>query len=181
MTTRNKLYYPKTHVVTNLYTSGKEFMLEDSTEYIGFFHRYIDGEIMSGAEYQRGFSKKLIPYVNVIDQPQTFIYDQLKKRVKFVSPTYSFPVLTIENYQEGKITRYFIKRRNFASYSDILEINKQQYNLWNQSGSGIDEKLYDAISLDWKLTGPLNDTNINGNVVYGVSDTNYRIVRLKDK
>ena len=28
----NKLYYPKSHIVPNLYTNGKELMLEDGTE-----------------------------------------------------------------------------------------------------------------------------------------------------
>ncbi len=38
MITRNKLYYPKSHIITNLHTIGNEWMLEDGTEYKGYYH-----------------------------------------------------------------------------------------------------------------------------------------------
>ena len=38
---RQKAYYTKNEIETNLYTTGKQFMLTDRTEYIGLYHRYI--------------------------------------------------------------------------------------------------------------------------------------------
>lgn len=181
MSTGNKLYYPKTHIVTNLYTSGKEWMYEDGTEYIGYYHRYIDGVKMSGAVFEQEYSKKLIPYVDVVLQPSNATYDTLKKKQIFVTPYQIYPIPAIEDYETGKITRYFIKRRNFSTFQDIIEIDKAQYKLWSRPKTGIDESLYDAITLDWKLTGPLNDNTDSDNPVYGVYDTNERMVELKNR
>ena len=181
MSTGNKLYYPKTHIVTNLYTTGKEWMYEDGTEYIGYYHRYIDGIKMSGAVYEQGYSKKLIPYLNVSSQPSNVIYDTLKKKPSFTAPIQIYPLPDINDYESGRVTRYFIKRRNYSSFQEIIEIDKSQYKLWLRPNSGIDETLYNAISLDWKLTGPLNDTIESDNPVYGVYDTNERMVILKNR
>ena len=181
MSTGNKLYYPKTHIVTNLHTSGKEWMFEDGTEYIGYYHRYIDGVKMSGAVFQQGYSKKLIPYLDIVSQPGNTIYDSLKKKQTYTAPYQTYPIPVIDDYEAGKIVRYFIKRRNFSTFEDIIEINKSQYKLWLRLGSGIDETLYDAITLDWKLTGPLYDVLDTANPSYGVYDTNFRMVQLKNK
>jgi hypothetical protein len=175
-----KIYYPKSHIITNLYTSGKEWMLNDNTEYIGYYHKYIDGIIMTGAVFDKATSKKLIPYVSKVDQPNSIIYDKLIKKATTVAPKYVLSIPTTDEYAIGKITRYFLRRRNFSSYQDIIEIDKAQFKLWSQSDSGIDNKLYNAVEVDWKLTGPLNDIVEGNNTVYGVEDTNKRTVMLKD-
>lgn len=181
MALRNKLYYPQSHIITNLYTTGKEWMLEDGTEYIGFYHRYIDNTVLTEAVYNETVSKKLIPYISKIEQPTTFLYDSLKPRSRFKSPISIAPVPTLDDYKSGKFTRYFLRRRNFTSYQDIIEINKLQYDSWKISVGGIDSTIYNAIFIDWKLTGPLNDYKSDtGLPIYGVFDTNKRIVELKD-
>ena len=169
---RNKLYYPSAHIVTNLYTYGKEWMYENGTEYVGYYHRYVDGAVMSESKFQPGTSQTLIPYIDIVTQPGNAIYDTLKRKQTYTSPYDVYPIPLSDDYQAGKIARYFIKRRNFSTSQDIMEINKDQYKLWAQPKSGIDESLYIAITLDWKLTGPLNDTIELDNPVYGVSDTN---------
>lgn len=178
MSTGNKLYYPKTHIVNNLYTEGKEWMYEDGTEYMGYYHRYIDGVRMSGAVFQRGYSKKLIPYVDIALQPDTRSYDILKKRTTRITPTEQYPIPDEDDYANGRIRRYFLKRRNYAAYTDIMEIDKRQYRLWKKPKMGIDETLYTAIEIDWKLTGPLHDEVVGMNTEYGVYDTNLRTVQL---
>ena len=180
MATRNKLYYPKSHVVTNLHTSGKEWMLEDGTEYVGFYHRYIDGVIMSGAVFSKTESKKLLAYIDHATQPDSLIYNSLKPKQNFVSPSYSYPIPEIEDYEAGKFSRYFLRRRNLSTFEDIIEVNKAQYKLWRRSQTGINESLYDGLEMDWKLTGPYNDIKEDFNIVYGVYDTNFRMVQLKD-
>ena len=59
----------------------------------------------------------------------------------------------------------------------MMEIDLAQYQSWQRPKSGINETIYDAIQIDWKLTGPLTDTN----EVFGVQDTNRRLVFLKDR
>jgi hypothetical protein len=180
MSTRNKLYYPKSHVVNNLHTTGKEWMFENGTEYIGYYHKYVDGVVMSGAVFSKTESKKLIPYINSIEQPINYVYNSIKDFNQKISPFPNYKIPTIEDFNNGKFVRYFIKRRNYSTYTDIYEIDEAQFKLWKKPIGGIDSSLYYAIELDWKLTGPLHDT-LNGiNTVYGVYDTNKRIVELKD-
>jgi hypothetical protein len=177
---RKKIYYPAEHIIVNLYTAGKEWMYEDYTEYVGFYHTYIDGLTMSGATYTTA-SKDLIPYKTVSKSSANAIYSTLKSTIEYVSPMYSFPNVTMEDYKNGYISRFFIGRRNFSSYQDLLEINSDQYKLWKRPKTGIDEVLYKAIELTWKLTGPEKDlTESTGNLIYGVEDTNRRVVQLKN-
>ena len=180
---RSRIYYPKSHVLTNLYTSGKEWMLQDGTEYIGFYHKYIDGILMTEAVFNKITSKKLIPYADSITQPDNFLYNQLinKKNLKRPSPRYVFPRPTEKDYKNGKFDRYFIRRRNLTTIEDIIEIDLAQYKLWKEAGVGIDETLYNAIIVSWKLTGTYYDSGTAPNIQYGVYDTNKRIVNLKDK
>ena len=181
MITRNKLYYPKSHIVTNLHTDGKEWMFEDGTEYVGYYHRYIDGTILSGAVFNRTESKNLISYVSIVNDPINVVYNSLKPKLTFKAPTTVYTIPELEDYEIGKIVRYFLRRRNLASYEDIIEIGKDQYKLWKKPSGGIDKNLYDAIAIDWKLTGPVYDIRDSVNIVYGVFDTNKRMVELKNK
>ena len=180
MYTRNKLYYPASHIVTNLRTDGLEWMLEDGTEYKGFYHKYIDRTVLTGAVFHKVDSKKLIPYINIIKQPNNFEYDSITTKSIAIAPHSIFPIPTLDDYKLGKMTRYFLKRRNFSSFQDIVEINKDQFLSWKKQSGGIDNKLYMATEVDWKLTGPLNDDKTTQYIVYGVYDTNQRIVLLKD-
>ena len=178
----NKLYYPKSHIVTNLYTIGKELMLVDGTEYVGFYHRYIDNTVATGAVPHKSNSKKLIRYINQILQPNSLIYNTLiKKRLPEVFPTQALVIPDLDDYENGKFTRYFLRRRNYSTYEDIIEIDKPQWKLWRRQGSGINENLYQGLELSWKLTGPLHDIPNTFNTEYGVADTNQRLVFLKDR
>ena len=176
------LYYPKSHIVTSLYTAGEEFMLETGIEYKGFYHRYIDGAIATGAAPHKSESKKLIKYYKQLLQPTNFIYDNLiKKKLPEVFPYQMLPIPELEDYENGKFTRYFLRRRNYSTYEDIIEVNKPQWKLWKKPNDGINEKLYQGLELSWKLTGPLRDVPNTFNTEYGVADTNQRLVFLKDR
>jgi hypothetical protein len=181
MAVRNKLYYPQSQIVTNLYTSGKEWMTEKGQEYIGYYHKYIDGKIASGAVYVKDQSVTLIKYIDHVVQPDNALYNSLIK-TKFtpISPTQTIPIPTADDYEIGKFTRYFLRRRNYSTYEDIIEIDEAQFKLWKRTGSGIDTSLYQGLELQWKLTGPLNDITTTINTEYGVYDTNKRLVLLKD-
>jgi len=180
MATPNKLYYPKSHIVNNLFTIGKEWMFEDGTEFMGYYHKYIDGNVKTGAVFNRSESKKLIPFVDKVIQPDNRVYNSIKKPIKSTSPMIKYTIPVIEDFEVGKITRYFIRRRNYSTFEDIFEIDKAQYKLWKSKSGGIDGALYDVIELDWKLTGPLNDIVQEMNTIPGVYNTNQRMVMLKD-
>lgn len=178
---RKKLYYPSSHIITGLHTIGKEWMFTDGTEYKGFYHTYSDGTVMTGAVYSVTTSETLIPYIDAISQPDNREYNSLLKKVEqYTAPIYHYTIPTMDDFKNGFIKRYFVRRRNFFTYSDVLEISEKQFNTLNTPNTGIDGNLYIGVSLDWKLTGPLHDSKDNHNIVYGVYDTNKRIASLKD-
>lgn len=172
---RNKIYYPKSQIIENLHTIGKEWMLEDGTEYIGYYHRYVDNLVMTGATYSKYSSKKLITYVDKINQTDNFIYDKLVTKEVYQSPKHTMVLPKLEDYAVGKFTRYLIQQRN--SLGNIIEVDEKQFKQWKRGPGGIDKNLYNLIELDWKLTGPLYDVG----EVFGVLDTNRRLVHLKDR
>lgn len=179
---RNKLYYPASHIVTGLYTSGKEWMLQDGTEYIGYYHKYVDGTVLTVATYSEFNSKTLIPYMDLIAQPDNHEYNSAIKKVNvYTAPIYKYPLPTIEDYNKGFFQRYFVRRRNYSTYVDIMEIDSKQFNTLNTPGTGIDGNLYIGTTINWKLTGPLKDVNTNSGTIHGVEDTNRRLVEIKDK
>jgi hypothetical protein len=51
MAKRPKIYYSQEQITTGLKTSGKEWMLNNGTEYKGYYHTYTDGMIMTGFDY----------------------------------------------------------------------------------------------------------------------------------
>jgi hypothetical protein len=125
-------------------------------------------------------SKKLIPYIDKVTQPNNIEYDALVKKPIAKSPQYMFPIPKLEDYQAGKFIRYFIRRRNDINSANIMEIDKDQFLSWKKPNFGIDNELYIATEVEWKLTGPRFDDRSTVNIVYGVEDTNRRIIELKD-
>jgi hypothetical protein len=183
---RKRLYYPSSQITNNLYTAGKEFMTINNVEYIGFYHKYIDGSVMSGAVYDKVESKTLNNYIDTVQQPEFIIYNQSlnngnqskSTRSYNIQPKFAYSAPIENDFITGTFKRYFIKRRNYTSLSDIFEIDAEQFKLWRKVKTGIDETLYNAIEIDWKLTGPLHDIVDNDTIVtYGVSDTNERTIR----
>ena len=161
MAKRPKIYYPQDQITTGLKTVGKEWMLRNGTEFKGYYHLYKDGMVMTGFDYDELTSEYLIPY----QLKTTFKYDTLTKTNvrNYVAPQQYYPVPTTEDYEQGYVTRYFLRKVNNVS-DIIVEINNIQFN---KVGSQIDPSLYQALALPWKLTGNAND----------VEQTNYKIVR----
>ena len=72
---RMKIYYPDDQIIKNLITGGKEFMiLQDFSEYIGFYHRYSTGEVFTEHQWNPSKSKRLIRFRN-LSEPQKKYYD----------------------------------------------------------------------------------------------------------
>jgi hypothetical protein len=161
MAKRPKIYYLQDQITTGLKTSGKEWMLQNGTEFKGYYHEYSDGMVMSGFDYDELTSEYLIPY-----QPQSsFRYDTLTQtNVKnYITPQQYYPIPTTQDYEQGYVTRYFLRKVNNIS-DVIIEIDNIQFN---KIGSQIDPFLYEALALPWKITGFEDD----------VERTNYKIVR----
>ena len=175
-----KLFYPATQIITGLYTAGKEFQLKDTgKEYIGSYHRYIDGNIMTGTTKTLS-SKDLIPYKSTSGDGPSIYQSLTKIDVRlYTPPKPTRPVPTENDYKKGYFDRYIIFQRNHTT--NLFEIDINQYKEWNKAKKGIDEKLYGVITLRWKLTGPETDnTDPGGILISGVVNTNMRTLKVKE-
>ena len=56
-------YYPKSQIITNLYTNGNELFLQsDGSPYAGFYYKTSNGSYFSGKTPQDIPSVKLLPF-----------------------------------------------------------------------------------------------------------------------
>jgi len=162
---RQKLYYTVDEITTNLYTSGSEWMSEDGVEYVGLYHRYITNEIYTGEIWNAKISQKLVPYKNIT--ATSTIYNSLKQlNINFKEPYAVVVSPTADDMKRGSFNRYFVKKNND---SRIIEIDKTQFDLYPDK---IDPVIYDAIYIDWAISGELTDTYINSVFNRGVITKN---------
>jgi len=155
-------------------TQGSEFILVDTRkEYVGLYH-YFKGFPYSGvdnpkpstrlSEFQFGvealeFNSLHPTFGQHLDDPVSFKPSPLEK-----------------DYDNSKITRYFVKNLYTKT---IYEVSRPTYTIYNKKDI-ILKKLYAAIKLVWKISGPLNDiTNSRGTIVKtGIIETNQRTMAL---
>src|SRR5574344_809131 len=183
MAARNRIFYPDSQIKKNCYTLGNEWMLEDYTPYTGDYHYYIDGLVMTGADYDPNTSERLIPYDENKINNIASNYDDINpnKISTYITPTQYYPIPSLSDYNNGYINRYFIRKNNSRiEFNDLYEIKYITFKQWQNKK--INNTLYTALTLEWKLTGPLHDTITNSGITnYGVYDTNKRIVIASSK
>ena len=74
---RLKSFYTADEITNNLYTSGSEYMTEDTVEYVGAYHSYATGERYTNQVWNNKISKQLLPYVK---------YDTTNEQYKQLKP-----------------------------------------------------------------------------------------------
>jgi hypothetical protein len=193
---RKKIYYPDDQIVKNLFTNGGEFsILDDFSEYVGFYHRYTTGEVFTEPEWNPLKSRRLIRYRKLQEQQKRY-YDiklfnksyvnrpNVKRKksnntdeyFRYSAPRPAKRQLTQKEIDEGKTYRYFVTKRNERErvFFEISTIQAQDYY---RRGEGINEFLYELITIPWKVDGPEYDIYENGILkMSGVIDSNLRIV-----
>lgn len=175
---RIRPYYSDYEIKRNQYTFGNEWELEDGTEYIGLYHIYIPtNEIYTEAKWTSGKSKKLYKYTN--QSADTRAYKKLKPdiitRYQSITPS-NVRIPTKEEYTQGFLVRYFIKKYN---ESIVYEIDESQFNDW--AASLIDPNLYTAVQLNWYITGEINDIE-NGPITHkGILTKNKESLKIAEK
>lgn len=193
---RQKIYYPEDQIVKNLFTKGKEFMLlKNFEEYVGFYHRYTTGEVFTEHEWNPLKSERLIRF-RTLSEPKKKYYDI--KLFHKVSPRlpgvrrknsnnndeyfrYSAPIpakrkLTQKEIDAGKTYRYFVTKRNERDRV-FFEISTDQALTYAKRNDGINQFLYELLTIPWKVDGPEYDIYENDLLkMPGVIDTNLRIL-----
>ena len=87
---REKLHYSDSEITNNLYTFGKEYML-NNVEYKGFYHKYTTGEIYTLKKYNAVLSRKLTTFSETNESKN--IFNQLNPNLRLPK---------IENNSESK-------------------------------------------------------------------------------
>lgn len=155
-------YYPKSQILTNLYTNGDEYVLSTTNQnYVGSYYEISTGQKYSGKSpidkpnillnpFQYEDERSIIPtidpplvntintYPNITSQPvNTFL------------PQFNSPLPTPDDYKRGIFTRYFCKKNNENKY---LEVDQITYNKLTSRDSSILWSLYTPFSLQWKIS-----------------------------
>tara|TARA_Y100000592_G_C5428930_1_gene297271 strand:+ start:305 stop:1204 length:900 start_codon:yes stop_codon:yes gene_type:complete len=168
------MYFPKSQIVTNLYTPGQEFVtVTDGLEYIGNYWKTSQGFYFTGTnpkdqnvqplqrslindtpgggalsnandDLENYINLSPIVYQNVSGIP---IIDKQTKinRVPFPTKT---------NYVNKNFQRYFLKRTNNFSY---LETSKNIYSRIVDKDIEVQYEIYQPIQLTWRIKGKLLD------------------------
>ena len=169
---RIKSHYTAAEQELNLYTFGKEFMTEDRKEYRGVYHRYLlTNEVYTKSTYTND-SKKLITFRE--EPAEVTAYKLLRPKIK---TDYKTPIpislkITNEDIKAGSVTRNFMKKINS---SNIIEVDSDQ--LKDLASEKIDPNLYQSISINWVITGELNDRMERGAKIIGARSKNEKAVK----
>jgi hypothetical protein len=191
MAFRKKIYYPDSQIEKNLYTRGKEWMfLDDWKEYVGYYHKYSNGEVYTEREWDSMRSKRLVVYK---ENPNSYFrYLDLKnyteyrgekyeiigseKIYSYVAPRAVKVVPSMTDTENGFMNRYFVYKRNEPNRI-MYEVDEPQIKDFDKLNAGINHNLYGYITIPWKLTGPEFDVIANGiTKTTGVASTNQRII-----
>lgn len=190
------MYYPKSQIVTNLYTNGQEYALKSNNQnYIGYYWKTSDGKFFTGKTPEDKNIQELIlfktttnnQYSNLTSEAfstpsgvylvddYTIIeeYNKLNSNLEEVKliPTSFNPQPTQDDYDLGEFTRYFCKKTNELRY---LEINKDTYEKLAGQDPTYLWQLYTPFKYQWIISGD-KDTVYKTN--YNV--TQYMITKFK--
>jgi hypothetical protein len=191
------MYYPKSQIVTNLYTNGQEYVVKSTSEnYIGNYWKTSDGKFFTGKTPEDKNIQELIvatsdislQYSNLTSEAfelkttSAYLnnssviageYNKLNDKLLNVNllPTSFNPQPTQDDYNLGEFTRYFCKKTNELIY---IEINKDTYDkLVGQEPTYL-WQLYTPFKYQWIISG-------NKETVYKTNEqvTTYMITKFK--
>ena len=165
---------PKALIQEKLF-SNEDFFI-DNEPYTGPYNIRADGSLYTLSRYIDGKSKEL-------KSKRVSLYQRLLAKnggidvsVKNGQVLSQTIVPTQEDYDKGKYTRHFIRTKGTKV---IVEVGVEDFDL---IGSKIDDNLYIGFTLDWKITGPINDIYVDDiRQEAGIVDTNRRTLQRLEK
>jgi hypothetical protein len=153
---RKKAFYSDQEIIKNLYTTGKEWMLNDYTEYVGQYHRYTTGEVYTQPVWNQLLSEQLVAYQELTQDIKTY------KSLKSISTSYENniksykPIISQDAKKSGSIIRYFIKRYDSEN---VIEISADTYNQYTRNQ--IDNNIYQTTSIEWIVSDTYSKIDFN--------------------
>jgi hypothetical protein len=176
------MYYPKSQIKPNLYTSGEEFSLfTTKKEYIGYYYKTSQGKNYTGKNPQDGPNTLLIPYQELSDTPNSditgentiqlnnsiedglekytnmsfFEYPNLNSFTPRTLPQYNQTLPTQQEKELGIFSRYFCKKNNELIY---LEIDQKTFTLLKRNDPKTAWDLYAPLIVLWQIKGDKEKT-----------------------
>tara|TARA_R110000796_G_scaffold126380_12_gene241193 strand:- start:3449 stop:4075 length:627 start_codon:yes stop_codon:yes gene_type:complete len=174
---RQKAYYTNSDTENNLYTTGNKYMLSDTTEYKGLYHKYKStNEIYTEAKWSPLKSKPLIPFKET--SAIVMLYKTLNPDIKteYNGPTNHRVKISFEDRKNGVIDRYFLQKVNEPK---IIEISKQIFE--DFAALKVDPNLYKTAKLKWHITGQIEDSQNGSLVTFGVKTKNKQAIKEANK
>lgn len=181
------MYYPNSQIKTNIYTNGGELVFKANNEdYIGFYWKTSDGKFYTGKNPQDKSIQELIqisslsnpstsnqtseafevkPQPNLISNTDLSLrYNKLNNKLlgdKIIPNSYN-PFPTQEEYTLGEFTRYFCKKANEYTYT---EINKDNFTKLSTKDNSYLWQLYIPFKFQWTISGEEKTVyNLNKNI-----------------
>lgn len=173
------MYYPKSQIVTDLYTNGDKYALQSTPNipYTGYYYVVSTGEIFSGKNPNDGISKRLVTlstkeYSSVTTSEVNDFsylssdYDIIRQQngkpqspssllePKYIKPTPQYP----------SFTRYFVKKTNELRF---IETSSDIYNKILSKDNKYNWPIYIPFTILWTTNGESTITvaQINKNIV----------------
>jgi hypothetical protein len=178
------MYYPKSQIITNLYTNGDKYALQRTPNipYTGYYYIVSTGEVFSGRNPNDGIPQRLVSistkeYSSGADpDPNDFSYlssqyDTIRQQngipqsldsllePKYIKPTPQYP----------SFTRYFVKKANELQF---IETNSDIYNKILSKDKTYNWPIYVPFTILWTTSGGSIET---------VTRTNKNIVLLEEQ
>jgi hypothetical protein len=173
------MYYPKSKIITNLYTNGQEMVyLLTEQPYEGAYHILSNGKIYTGRNQQDGQPQGLkfvtpnLPDVGGSNTPaipvSNTVYDYLRKKQQISAPKIELiePKYTQPTVKYPILTRYFLRRTNNAIFT---EVSLQDYNAIKNRDKKYNWGIYVTFELPWSTSGAY------------IKETNERMVLLTEQ
>jgi hypothetical protein len=164
------MYYPKSQIKTNLYTSGKEYSLSTTKEeYIGYYYEISTGQQFTGKtpqdkpnillQFSDSYPNPLIenqftPPEEIVSLQSTDYVDPNPLSIRIL-PLYNLTFPTDQDKLNGQFNRYFCKKNNEIKY---LEIDKDTYQKLQNKDPKIAWDLYTPVTILWVIQG--NQTQV---------------------
>jgi len=179
-------YFPKSRILTNQTANPGQFTTPDGKDYTGPYYTTFNGESFTGIDPSKGSSTSLTIYIppnSGFTDASIESYKRLNSTIdaNLIDPTPFTPRPTEADYKVGRITRYIARQKGGTQFR-VMEIDKTTYdNLTKQRGD-LNYSVWRAISIQWQISGPLNDELVNGiKVRPGIIDTNEKILNQAEK
>jgi len=100
------MYYPKSRIVTGLYTNGGEYKYKvNDEEYVGFYHKFYNGKVFTGKTQKNSPKFELVPLIGKLNSPDKLnIFDTDNKIALFLEDP--DPIVNKEKWNQGMIVDY---------------------------------------------------------------------------